>query len=81
MHAHHTVNNTELKLLGSKLITYKKKKNGRVACNQPGVTNLLGRLVRVDVRRVSSIVFSVSDHCTKLGGISVDSRHATLGLS
>ena len=69
-------------LLGSKLITYKKKdKTGRVACNQPVVTSLLGRLLRVDVRGVCLFVRSDTGHYTKLGGISADNRHATLGRS
>ena len=39
-------------LLGSNLVTYKKEKTGRVACNQPGGTSLLDRLLRVDDRCV-----------------------------
>ena len=72
---------SELNLLGSKLITYKKEKTGRVACSQPGVTRLLGRLLRVAVRGVCSFVFSDTGHYTKLDGINVDSRRATLGRS
>ena len=72
---------TELNLLGSKLITYKKEKTGCVACNQPGGTSLLGRLLRVAVRGVCLFVFSDSGHYTKLGGINADSRRAILGRS
>ena len=42
----------KLVLFGSKLITYKKEKTGRVASSQPGGTSLLGRLLRVDDRGV-----------------------------
>ena len=77
-----TIHSTsELNLLGSKLITYKKEKTGRAACSQPGVTRLLGRLLRVAVRGVCSFVFSDTGHYTKLDGINVDSRRATLGRS
>ena len=77
----HCLYYSELNLLGSKLITYKKEKTGRVACSQPGVTRLLGRLLRVAVRGVCSFVFSDTGHYTKLDGINVDSRRATLGRS
>ena len=69
---------SEMNSLGSKLITYKKEKTGRVACNQPGVTSLLGRLLRVATRGVCSFVFSDTGHYTKLDGINADSRRATL---
>ena len=72
---------SELNLLGSKLITYKKEKTGRVACSQPGVTRLLGRLLRVAIRGVCLFVFSDMGHYTKLGGISAGSQRATLGRS
>ena len=72
---------SELVLLGSKLITYKKEKTGRVACNQPGGTSLLDRLLRVDDRGVCASKCGDSGHYTMLGGINVDSRHATLGRS
>ena len=62
--------------LGSKLITYKKEKTGRVACNQPGVTSLLGRLLRVAIRGVCSLVFSDTGRYTKLDGINVENRLA-----
>ena len=72
---------SELNLLGSKLITYKKEKTGRVACNQPGVTSLLGRLLRVAIRGVCSFVFSDMGHYTRLDGINVGNQRATLGRS
>ena len=68
---------SELNLLGSKLITYKKEKTGRVACNQPGGTSLLGRLLRVDARGVCWSMCGDSGHYTVLGGINADSQHAT----
>ena len=51
-------------------LTYKKEKTGRVACSQPGVTRLLGRLLRVAVRGVCSFVFSDTGHYTKLSGMT-----------
>ena len=62
-------------LFGSKCITYKKEKTGCVACNQPGGTNLLDRLLRVDARGVCLSVASGKSHSTaELGEISADSR-------
>ena len=54
----------EMVLLGSKLITYKKEKTGRVACNQPVGTSLLGRLLLVDDRGVCA--YPVSMHSNSI---------------
>ena len=44
---HGTTGTGESISLRSKQITYTKEKTGRVACNQPGGTSLLGRLLHV----------------------------------
>ena len=72
---HERGRSSKLVLLGSKLITYKKEKTGRVACNQPGGTSLLGRLLRVDDRGMCASKCSDGDHSTGLGGTSIDNRH------
>ena len=59
---------SELNLLGSKLITYKKEKTGRVACNQPGGTSLLDRLLRVDDQGVISSKRRGGNHYTRQAG-------------